>query len=159
MTIALNLSKDNRKNDGSKHFVVLIILRNTATRCNTLQHTATHCNTLTCTSLSLHQWHALCSACHLAQHCNTLQHTTTHRTTPHHTDVLFSLLLSAASASPCSTSCATQVLVRENIKLQRAATHCSTLQHTAAHCSTLQHTATHCDTPQLRNTDIGSPKY
>ena len=137
--------------------VVLIILRNTATRCNTLQHTATHYNTLPCSSLSLHQWHALCSACHLAQHCNTLQHTTTHRTTPHHTDVLFSLLLSAASASPCSTSCATQVLVRENIKLQRAATHCSTLQHTAAHCSTLQHTTTHCNT--LRHTATAQHRY
>ena len=31
-------------------------------------------------------------------------------------------------------------------RMQRTATHCSTLQHTAAQCSTLQHTAAHCST-------------
>jgi len=40
----------------------LVLPKNIATHCNTLQDTATHCNTLQ----------------HTATHCNTLQHTATH---------------------------------------------------------------------------------
>jgi len=39
-----------------------------------------------------------------------------------------------------------KAVVRSNLAMEQALTHCNTLQRTAAHCSTLPHTATHCNT-------------
>jgi len=133
-----------------------VLLRSTATHCNTLRHTATHCNTLQ----------------HTGTHCNTLQHTATHCNTlwvfatlqndtaqkwrtlfPGHSPYIshyFGALLrkiihdnkaSYEFSPPWKMTHHKSGALSYYNGLQHTATHCNTLQHTMGQTVNLRHPA------------------